>query len=293
MQGYKELRESAAWVDLSARGKIRMTGEDRVRLLHAMCTNHIEELKPGDGCYAFFLSAQGRILADINVLCFEDHLLLDTEPETRQRVFDHLDQFIIADDVTLEDATASLATIAIKGPKLPITGPNQQQHWTALGDNVVLRIDPDTLYIFTPDKAAFVATLNVPEADAEAYRTIRIEQGIPRYGEEITERFLVQETGQMRAMNFSKGCYLGQEIVERVRSRGQVHRHLMTVRIDTQEVPATGAKLTSGEKELGEIVSAAHSPALQKIVAMAYLRTDAATPGFKLTLGEASAEVGS
>ena len=81
--GYRALREGAAWMDLSARGKIRATGEDRARLLHAMTTNHIEQLRPGEGCYAFFLNAQGRILGDANILCFEDSLLLDTEPETR------------------------------------------------------------------------------------------------------------------------------------------------------------------------------------------------------------------
>ena len=96
--GYRALREEAAWVDLSDRGKIRVTGEDRARLLHAMCTNHIEQLKPGQGCYAFFLNAQGRILADANILCFEDHLLLDTEPESRYGLYEHLDRYIIADD---------------------------------------------------------------------------------------------------------------------------------------------------------------------------------------------------
>src|ERR1700689_1594100 len=103
--GYAALREDAAWLDLSGRGKILATGEDRARLLHAMTTNQVETLKPGEGCYAFFLSAQGRILADVNLLCFEDHFLLDTEPETRRKLFEHLDRYIIADDVTLEDAT--------------------------------------------------------------------------------------------------------------------------------------------------------------------------------------------
>ncbi len=115
--GYQALREHAAWIDLSRRGKIRVTGEDRARLLHAMTTNHVEGLKPGEGCYAFFLNAQGRILGDANVLCFEDHILLDTEPETRHKLFEHLDRYIIADDATIEDATERLATIAVEGPE--------------------------------------------------------------------------------------------------------------------------------------------------------------------------------
>src|SRR5579863_2706417 len=97
--GYEALRTGAAWLDLSARGKIIATGEDRARLLHAMTTNQVQELKPGEGCYAFFLNPQGRILADVNLLCRADDFLLDVEPETRERLYQHLDKFIIADDV--------------------------------------------------------------------------------------------------------------------------------------------------------------------------------------------------
>src|SRR5438876_11018772 len=103
--GYQALTQGAALLDLSTRGRIRVTGDDRARLLHAMTTNHVQQMKPGDGIYAFFLNAQGRILADAYLLCFEDHFLLDTEPETRGAVYEHLDRYIIADDVTLEDIT--------------------------------------------------------------------------------------------------------------------------------------------------------------------------------------------
>src|SRR5690242_8724732 len=117
MRGYDELRNRAAWLDLSDRGKIKATGEDRARLLHAMTTNHIQQLTPGTGCYAYFLSAQGRILCDVNVLCRPDHFLLDTEPETREKLYQHLDKFIIADDVMLADVTAQTGTIAVEGPE--------------------------------------------------------------------------------------------------------------------------------------------------------------------------------
>src|SRR5579872_6071699 len=116
MTGYQALRERAAFVNLSARGEIKITGEDRARLLHAMSTNHIQELTPGTGTYAFFLNDKGRILADANILCRPDHFLLDVEPEARQALYQHLDRFIIADDVALEDATASTAAFALEGP---------------------------------------------------------------------------------------------------------------------------------------------------------------------------------
>src|SRR4051794_35712322 len=116
MTGYQSLRSSAAWSDLSDRAKIRMTGDDRMRLLQAMTTNNVSVLETGQGCYTFFLNAQGRILADANVYNLGDSLLLDTEPETGRKLFEHLDKYIIADDVSLSDETAMLATIALEGP---------------------------------------------------------------------------------------------------------------------------------------------------------------------------------
>jgi folate-binding protein YgfZ len=288
---YQDLREHAAWIDLSDRGKIRVTGEDRARLLHAMTTNHVEGLKPGEGCYAFFLNAQGRILGDVNVVCFEDHILLDTEPETRRKLFEHLDRYIIADDVTIEDVTDKIATIAVEGPEAAavltkmgvVELPDAQYSSVAWGDVTIARLNStgsDGYFLFAP--VGRVPQLPLPQAKAEEARIVRIEHGRPRYGEEITERYLVQETGQLQAVHFSKGCYLGQEIVERVRSRAQIHRVLRKLAIDTTEPPAPGTKF-----EGGEIVSSAFSPALQKTVAMAYVRVQFAEPGTVLAVGEA------
>jgi tRNA-modifying protein YgfZ len=115
--GYEALTNSAALLDLSSRGRIRVTGEDRARLLHAMTTNHVQQMKAGDGIYVFFLNAQGRILADAYLLCFEDHFLIDTAPETRGAVYEHLDHYIIADDVTLDDITEQTFSFGLEGPK--------------------------------------------------------------------------------------------------------------------------------------------------------------------------------
>jgi folate-binding protein YgfZ len=304
--GYVALREGAAVLDLSARGKIWATGEDRARLLHAMTTNHVQQLKPGDGCYAFFLNAQGRILGDVNLLCFEDHFLLDTEPETHTKLFEHLDRYIIADDVTVEDRTDRMATIALEGPqaehvlaKLDAPLPAPEYASAKWGERVIARINStgsNGFFIFTAadDKAALVAELVVAgatPATPDDGRIVRLEHGRPRYGEEITERFLVQETGQMQAIHFSKGCYLGQEIVERVRSRAQIHRVLRKLEIDTDQPPAPGTKLKVGEADGAEIAGAAFSPALGKTVALAYVRTPHSEPGTELTLGDAKAHV--
>ena len=135
-----------------------------------------------------------------------------------------------------------------------------------------------------PAITSLLTKAGIPAATAEDARIVRIESGRPRYGEEITERYLVQETGQLQAVNFSKGCYLGQEIVERVRSRAQIHRVLRQLEIDTSEPPAAGTKLKSGDADAAEIASAVFSPALGKTVALAYVRTQFAEPGTKVAL---------
>jgi folate-binding protein YgfZ len=325
-KAYTALRESAAWRDASDRGRIAVRGEDRARLLHAMTTNHVEQLTPGTGCYAFFLNAQGRILADVNILCFEDHILLDTEPETRTKIFEHLDRYIIADDVTLEDVTDQTAVIAIEGPRsqavierLGAPVPEQPEahlEWDGAGywnGATVARLNTaggSGFFVITNAASiasagasardsleAQLAAAGIPEAQPQDVRTVRIENGHPRYGEEITERYLVQETGQLQAVNFTKGCYLGQEIVERVRSRAQIHRGLRRLEIDTDQPPASGTKLKSGgadgkdASDAGEIASAVFSPALGKTVALAYIRTQFGEPGTQLALDGITAQV--
>lgn len=311
--GYVALRQAAAWIDLSGRGKIRVSGEDRARLLHAMCTQNIQNMQPGEGGYAFFLNAQGRILADANIFCFEDHFLLDTESETARKVFEHIDRYIIADDVTLTDETETTATLAIEGPhaegvlrNLGATPPENDYATVVWENRVVAKVSSTGApgyFIFLPanTKEDFVGRLAaVPQADAAEARVVRIEHGHPRYGDEITERYLVQETGQMHGVHLSKGCYLGQEIVERVRSRAQIHRVLRRLEIDTNEALSPGTKLTvtaSAPAEAGqpgappakgdaaEIASSAFSPALGKTVALAYVRTPYAEPGTVIDAG--------
>jgi folate-binding protein YgfZ len=302
-KGYQGLRESAAWMDLSGRGKIRVLGEDRARLLHAMTTQDVQSLTPGRGVYAFFLNAQGRILGDVNILCREDCFLLDTEPETRQKLFDHIDRYIIADDVTLEDATGEMATIAIEGPQAPAIlehlgapVPEADYETRAWAGMTVARVNSTGaggffVFLNPSKKADLIAAIEaegIVEATADDARAVRIEHGRPRYGEEITERYLVQETAQLQAVSFRKGCYLGQEIVERVRSRAQIHRVLRRIEAGISEAPAAGSKLKSadGQADAGEIASAIFSPALGKVAALAYVRTQFAEPGTDLRLGD-------
>jgi aminomethyltransferase len=264
-----------------------------------MCTNHVLGLAPGDGVYAFFLNAQGRILADAYIFNPGETLLLDTEPETAVRLREHLDKYIIADDVALEDETPQWTKIGIEGPgaleaasELGIPAPEKRYSFQAFGNGFVAKVasaGAKGLRIFLPpdEKDAFLerlANANIPEAKADEARTVRLELGKPRYSEDITDRYLVQETGQTDALHANKGCYLGQEIVERVRSRGQVHRALVPVRIRSQQAPSPGTKLSVDGKDVAEITSAAYSPALQETVALAYVRVEAAQQRPEMTI---------
>ncbi len=275
MTGYDALRERAARVRL-CRGLIQATGEDRARLLHAMCTNQVQALKPGECSHAFFLNAQGRILADAWIVCREDSLLLDTEPETKDKLLAHLDKFIIADNVTLEDVTAKLAAIGVEGPAaeafdgaFPISSTGTHG-WRAYTDS------PESLW---------ASLERFPEADGAALELLRLENGHPRYGVDILETHLVQESGQMGSVSFTKGCYLGQEIVERVRSRGAVHRHLRALRLTGTAVPPPLTEVLSGETKVGVITSAAYSERLQEVVALGVVKDSALQAPMQLADG--------
>ena len=306
MTGYDALRTAAACLDVSARGRIYASGDDRARLLHAMTTNHVQQLTPGTGCYAFFLNAQGHIQADVNLLCLEDRFLLDTEAETRERVFRHLDKYIIADDVALEDVTATLACVAVEGPHAAavlaaIGAPTPDAEYAhVLWNGAIVERTSETgepgFRIFMPNetKADWIARLEsagAVSATPDEARTVRLEHGKPRYGEDIFDTTLPQETRQMHAVHFSKGCYIGQEIVERIRSRGRVNRLLVTLEVEGESPLAGGTKVVAGAAEAGEIASSAFSPALGRVIALAYLRAQYAADAAVLQAGGRTALV--
>lgn len=291
--GHEALLHDAALIDLSARGRIRVTGEDRARLLHAMTTNHVEQMKPGDGVYVFFLNPQGRILADAYLLCFEDRFLLDTDPETRQTVLEHLDRYIIADDVTLDDVTEQTFCLGLEGPKsgeaaarCGLSAPHHRFSHLRWGDLDAAAISATgapgvRIYGAAQNKEEAIATLEgagAIAASAEDAESVRIENFVPRYSCEITDHTLPQETQQMHAIHFQKGCYLGQEIVERIRSRGHVNRMLMGFRIEPPIAPPPpGTKLMLEGQPAGEVTSSTLSDGA--VFGLAYVRVPGAKSG--------------
>jgi len=301
-EGYDALRHGAAWLDLNSRGRLLVRGRDRVRLLHNVTSNDVKKMTPGSGCYAFLLSPQGRIQADCSIFCFDDHLLIDTEPELREKLPQLILKYKVADQVEVEDIGQSMAAVGLEGPAAPAVlaalnapVPGEPYAHVPWGDLTVANLGvtgQPGFRIFGPSAAMpaweSAGAKAATEADA---RLVRIENGRPRYGEDIREMTLPQETQQMQAVSFTKGCYLGQEIVERIRAQGHVNKKLVRVVVEAREPLPSGAKLTAEGKEAGEITSSVFSPQTRAVAALAYVRTPFAETGTRLQAGEFSARI--
>ena len=304
-EGYSALRGGAALLDLATRGRIVARGRDRARLLHNLTSNEVKKMAPGAVGYAFLLSPQGRIQADLYLLNFPEHFLIDVEPELREKAVAHLKRYIIADQVELEDVTASTACIGIEGPAaaaiLSQTGASVPENYmhAAWGDSTVAGITETgqpgaRIYCPASEAESIIAKLEAAgakRASLDDARTVRIENGKPRYGDDIFEKTLPQETQQMHAVSFTKGCYLGQEIVERIRAQGHVNKKLVRLEIAGTDVPAAGTKAQANGADVGDITTAVLSPANQKVAAMAYLRTQFTEPGTEVLIDGRAARV--
>jgi folate-binding protein YgfZ len=302
-EGYQALRHGAAWVDLSDRGRIIARGRDRARLLHNVTSNDVKKLQPGSGSYGFLLTPQGRIQADLHIFCFADHFLIDTEPELREKAAHLILKYKVADQVELEDVTASTAALGLEGPgaaailaTLGAPVPGEQYTHLPWGEATVVNLSvtgQPGFRIFCPaGQEPDLACAGAKSATESDIRVVRIENGLPRYGEDIRETSLPQETQQMQAVSFNKGCYIGQEIVERIRAQGHVNKKLVRLQLRSSTPLDPGTKLTVDGKEAGEITSSIYSPDSGQVVALAYVRMPNAEPGTILRAGEYEAQVG-
>lgn len=304
LDSYNALRDRCAVIELKDRGLILVKDEDRVRLLHAMTTNAVKGLAAGEGNIALLLNEKGRILAEVLVLCREEDLLVDTEPGTRETVMEHLDRYIIMDDVELEDVSEDHCVFGVEGPQaaalldgLGVTLPELDFAHTAWGDTLVARYSYTggpgyRIYAPLAMKEELLAKLRAAgaiECDLATADAVRLEYGRPRHGVEFSDQHLVHEAQLLSHISFTKGCYLGQEIVERVRSRGNVNRLLVRVVADTSEAPSADSQVMVGEKEAGAVKSAAYSPAIGKSIAFALVRTEFVKPETTFRVNEAEA----
>jgi folate-binding protein YgfZ len=298
------LLQGTAFAPLDETGWIQVTGDDRVRWLNGMTTNSIQQLQPGQGNYNFLLSAQGRIQGDAYAFALGDRILLETDRAHLPALVELLDRFIIMDDVVLEEMSANRHGVLCAGPTAAATlqslgidaislEPLTLRSVTWKGFEISLVNAYSTLVprfeLWTNDAAAaeaLVEALTVAAAipvDADTLEQLRLLEGTPRYGVDIRDRELPQETEQTRALHFAKGCYLGQEIVERIRSRGNVHRTFHAFLL-TGDLPTPGTALESDGKAVGELTSARTVPLATGTVhlALGYIRREALDRGLPI-----------
>ena len=309
---------------LAERAWIRISGKDRVRWLNGMVTNSIVALGPGDGCTTFLLNAQGRIQGTGFVFAEPEALLLETDCGQVETLLALLDRFIIMDDVELGAPGMDGEGVVVVGPGaeallggLGLLAASVAEAPAAAGETPALRA-AEMLWQGEPVRVQRMAGRLAPRfelwaeraamdrlqaaledggaiaGDAQSLEWLRVLEGTPRFGQDIRERELPQETGQTEALHFNKGCYLGQEIVERIRSRGAVHRTFSGFRLAGEAV-AVGAAILAGGKAVGELTSVVELPAVGALAAglrlgLGYVRREALDAGQALTCGDGVAE---
>jgi folate-binding protein YgfZ len=316
---YEAARERAAWLDRRSRGRIVVSGRDRATYLHSLLTNDIVALKAGAGCYSAYLTPQGRMITDLWVYELGDVILIELGQDTKDTLLAKLDQFVFSEDVQLGDVTEAFGAVAVVGPQASQVVSELLETVTkpaldALPDHgnlratfggqpaIVLRVSDTGQpgYEVVIDRAAYdecsarLIAAGIPQLDGATAAAIRIEDGVPLFGQDMDEETIPLEAGiEGRAISLTKGCYVGQEVIIRVlhRGHGRVARHLVGLSIDSDRVPAAGATLTSADKEIGRVTSAAWSPALGRPVGLGYVHRDYAAPGTAISVDGRAATV--
>lgn len=284
---------SAILVDLSDRAKFRVTGADRVRFLNGQLTNNILELRPGSAMYACALTAKGKLSADLFVAATAAGNYLDTESILRETLAARLEKYIIADDVTLEDVSEEFGLFHLIEPNSPDVGARALATAVSsvatgrfLIESVRFDIGGIDLWFPTNETEAVKEELRLSPLDAASVENFRIERGIARWPNELSENVIPQEAGLgERAISYTKGCYLGQEVVSRIKSIGHVNRHLRGL-VPVEEIsPQVGDKLHSAQephKEVGIITSIGRSTSVGRPIALGYVRRGFDTAGTTL-----------
>ncbi len=312
---HQAVRNASGLLDLSFRACFSMKGKDAVKFLHRMLSNDVLSLAPGQGTYAALLTAHGHIVADLRVFRAEADLWVETDADLRPKLMASLRRYIIGDKVEIEPL--EIYSVGFEGPQarrllekaLHVELPTLDDygHFAANYAGFPVRVarasntGEEGYQVWVGAKGMMgvwggacgqAPTYGTLPCGTEALETLRIEAGIPRYGSELGEDTLPQEARLLHALSFTKGCYVGQEIVERTRSRGHVNWILSGLFVDSAEAPSSGSRFIAAGQPAGEVTSACISPTLGRTLALAYLRREFAEPGTVLALesGE-SAEV--
>ena len=313
---YGRASSGVVYVDKRAQGRLRFTGRDAVSFLHALVSNDVESLQPGQGVYATYLTPQGRMLADLRLYRTTDAVIAEVPTGLAPRLIERFDQVIFTEQVTIADVSAELAQIGVIGPlataalsrvfeigESALEALSPYAHVTAAGAMIARTDDAGVpsfdLFVAAQEFDTVVSKLTDAGAagvDEHALEALRIEALRPRFGVDMTEETIPLEAGLLdRAISTSKGCYVGQEVIVRVlhRGGGRVAKRLMRIVFDpgVHEVPAVGATIRNNDADVGRITSAAWSPGQNRVVALGYVHRDSAESGRRVTVNDRAAEV--
>lgn len=306
---YWTVRNAAGFADISHLDLLTLTGKDRIPFLNGLLTNDISKLSEKSGIHSVLLNTKARVLADLYLYEVGDHILAETGEATAAKVKDVLDRFIITEDVQLHDSSNDNVHITVQGPKsaealkeivgLDVQDLKPLQH-KSLGPSRIIardrtgRIGYDIILPKDESEAVWQAfllkggELGVRPIGLKALDILRLEAGLPKYGVDVDENTIVLEAGYKDAISFTKGCYMGQEVVARATHIGRVNKQLVKIEVESKDVPASRSKLSSDGKDAGFLTSAAFSPGLGKVVGLAYASRDFAKEGTQLSLESGS-----
>jgi len=317
---YRAARESVALFDTNWHAIVELTGPDRVRYLNAIVSNDVKTLGEGMGTLALLLNPQGHILAELEIYALQDELLVLSHASVRERTVATLDKFIIMDDVTLSDVTERFGSIAVEGPRagtviseacgLSLEGFSEHAIAEVKIDGVLCRLirhshfgQPGAEIVAPRERLPMIWKFLYGSVHAShgapigmrALNALRLEAGVPWFPDDFNDTVIPHEAAlETTHISFSKGCYTGQEIVERVRSRGQVNRRRVRLKFSAHEPPVPLTRLRSRDaeaKELGIVTSSAFSPAAGTAIGMGYVRREQNSSGSILDCGGSTAEV--
>lgn len=305
---YQAARSRAALFDLDDWTQVDLAGRDRAKFLHNFCTHDIRGLAVGSGCEAFITNVQGKVLAHVFVYADQTDLNLIAVPGCAGPIIKHLSRYQISEDVTFSDLTAERRLFLMSGPRAASVLEASGVPVESLADNQCRRVadGPHEPLVFrnaflgvpgyliacktadaTTLRSRFIAA-GAEHAGTAAFDALRIEAGFPLYGIDLTDANLAQEAGRTaQAISFSKGCYLGQEPIARIDALGHVNQQLRGLRLEGGPLPPAGAEIMATDDEprkIGQITSAAFSPAIQAPVALGYLKRHYDTPDLDVSV---------
>jgi folate-binding protein YgfZ len=297
---YRAVREAAAVIDRSSVGKAEVEGRDRASFLQGMLSNDVKALAPGQGCAAAFLDAHGKVMALLRVYALSDRLLLELPAGLTQKTLLLLDKYLISEKAAFEPVDEAYAVLSVQGAQAPalIAGlagapmdlaPHAHVEATLAGiaTRVVQRsefgVRPGFFLWAAPDAMpalrAAVEGAGATPVEPAVGEVLRVEAGEPVYGQDVDESVILPETNLEHLVSYTKGCYIGQEVVARVKYRGHVNRALTGLTLEGDRVPTPGAPVFAGEREIGRVTSAVRSLGLGAPIALGYVRREHLEPG--------------